>query len=50
MTTVTLLLLNYNVFDVEIKIDNTINPYLADGEVVTYVLGDHEFVKIAKPQ
>lgn len=39
-------LLNYNVFSVEVKVDNTIDKTLADGEVKTYPVGSLDFVRL----
>ena len=38
--------LNYNVFSVEIKVDNTIDKTLADGEIKTYTVGSLDFVRL----
>ena len=43
-------ILNYNIFDVEVKVDNTIDPSLADGEIKSYSLGKLDFVKIENNQ
>ncbi len=39
-------ILNYNVFKVEVKVDNSIDKTLADGEVKSYEVGSLDFVRL----
>ena len=41
-------ILNYNVFSVDIRIDNTIDPTLADGESKVITLGACKYAKVGK--
>jgi hypothetical protein len=42
--------LNYNLFAVNITVDNRIDPNLAEGETYTYTLPKHGFVKITEQE